>query len=230
MNSREKIQKLLALSTSDNENEATAALLKAKELMAEHKLTEHELKNLKETKVIRLETGIQFTLYSEIWIYYLSEVIANNYCCKEVRSNTHGQKKGQICFIGLEEDAEICKTVFIYAVDCVRSYCNEIRKKLKKAGFNGKEIRVVLHNYGTGFAAGLKKAYDAQKKKNEKDWGLILVTPKEVYEKYTASNVKHKTYNNEPFRIQRAFQKGQRDGEKFNPAGRVEAKWAALPG
>ena len=36
---REKIKKLLALSESSNEHEAKSALLKAKKLMAEHKLS-----------------------------------------------------------------------------------------------------------------------------------------------------------------------------------------------
>ena len=230
MNYKEKIQKLLALATSSNENEATAALLKAKELMAEHKLTEQDLNDLKGKKATMLRTGVTFTLYSEFWVYSLAKVIAENHCCKEVRSKPRGRKRGQICFIGLEEDAEICKTVFVYAVDCVRSYCDKIRKRLKKAGFGGKEIRIVLHNYGEGFAAGLKKAYDAQKAQNEKDWGLMLVTPKEVYERCATSNIQHERYSNEPFRIKRAFQKGHEDGEKFNMAERVEAKWATLTG
>ena len=37
---REKIQKLLSLAGSSNENEARAAMLKAKELMAKHKMSE----------------------------------------------------------------------------------------------------------------------------------------------------------------------------------------------
>lgn len=36
---KEKIKKLLALSESSNEHEAKAALLKARELMAEHKIS-----------------------------------------------------------------------------------------------------------------------------------------------------------------------------------------------
>ena len=40
MDYKEKIRKLLALAESENENEAKAALLKARELMAEHKLSE----------------------------------------------------------------------------------------------------------------------------------------------------------------------------------------------
>ena len=42
-NYKEKIKKLLALSESSNEHEAKAALLKAKQLMIEHKITESYL-------------------------------------------------------------------------------------------------------------------------------------------------------------------------------------------
>lgn len=38
MDYKDKIKKLLALAESPNENEAQAALLKARQLMAEHKI------------------------------------------------------------------------------------------------------------------------------------------------------------------------------------------------
>lgn len=44
-NIKDKIAKLLALAESPNENEAKAALLKARELMAEHKLRPEEMKD-----------------------------------------------------------------------------------------------------------------------------------------------------------------------------------------
>ena len=43
---REKIKKLLALSESSNEHEAKSALLKAKKLMAEHKIAEIDLEDI----------------------------------------------------------------------------------------------------------------------------------------------------------------------------------------
>lgn len=43
---REKIKKLLALSESSNEHEAKSALLKAKKLMAEHKIAEIDLEGM----------------------------------------------------------------------------------------------------------------------------------------------------------------------------------------
>ena len=48
---KEKIRKLLALAESPNEHEARAALLKARQLMAEHKLTEAELKDVEKQQV-----------------------------------------------------------------------------------------------------------------------------------------------------------------------------------
>ena len=47
----EKIKKLLALAESPNEHEAKAALLKAKELMAEHKLSELDVKDVGKKEV-----------------------------------------------------------------------------------------------------------------------------------------------------------------------------------
>lgn len=47
INIKDKIAKLLALAESPNENEAKAALLKARELMAEHKLRPEDVKKAK---------------------------------------------------------------------------------------------------------------------------------------------------------------------------------------
>lgn len=57
INIKDKIAKLLALAESPNENEAKAALLKARELMAEHKLRPEDVKKAKKEKVIRIRSG-----------------------------------------------------------------------------------------------------------------------------------------------------------------------------
>lgn len=60
-NIKDKIAKLLALAESPNENEAKAALLKARELMAEHKLRPEDVKKAKKEKVIRKVLDITCT-------------------------------------------------------------------------------------------------------------------------------------------------------------------------
>lgn len=65
MNIREKIEKLLRLSESPNENEAQAALLKARKLMMENKLSESDFKDTKQ-EPIEIVTGITYTKRSNI--------------------------------------------------------------------------------------------------------------------------------------------------------------------
>ena len=55
---KEKIRRLLALAESPNEHEAKSALLKARELMAKHKLTEAELVDVKKQTVEKVLTDI----------------------------------------------------------------------------------------------------------------------------------------------------------------------------
>lgn len=74
MDIEKKIRKLLALSESPNEFEAQAALLKARQLMAEYKLTEAELhEGNKKVKTIKtIKTSISCTKRTNFWIFTLS--------------------------------------------------------------------------------------------------------------------------------------------------------------
>jgi len=83
MDIEKKIRKLLALSESPNEFEAQAALLKARQLMAEYKLTEAKLHEGNK-KVKTIKTSISCTKQTNFWIFTLSTVIGENYCCQAV--------------------------------------------------------------------------------------------------------------------------------------------------
>ena len=75
-NIKEKIAKLLALAESPNENEAKAALLKARALMVQHKLRPEECTGKKEKVVTKVLADIKCTTMTDFWIYKLSDVIA----------------------------------------------------------------------------------------------------------------------------------------------------------
>ena len=101
---KDKIKKLLALAESNNEHEARAALLKAKELMAEYKIEEIDLADSKNRKVKRVYTDHYWTKRGEFWIGSLASVIAENYCCKSASAIPYkGAQKREIFFVGLEE-------------------------------------------------------------------------------------------------------------------------------
>lgn len=116
MDIEKKFRKLLALSESPNEFEAQAALLKARQLMAEYKLTEAELHEGNK-KIKTIKTSISCTKQTNFWIFTLSTVISENYCCQAVHEREKHSKTYFIGFVGLEEDVSICVNIFTYAVD-----------------------------------------------------------------------------------------------------------------
>lgn len=72
MDVKDKIAKLLALADSSNEHEARAALLKARELMAENKLRPDDIKRTKDMKVIRRVLDITCTKMTNPWAVELA--------------------------------------------------------------------------------------------------------------------------------------------------------------
>lgn len=172
---KEKIAKLLALADSPNENEARAALLKARELMAEHKLHPEDCQ--KKSEVVRRElTGITCTKVKNGWAVDLSAIIAANYCCKAYRNHQTGAKKVEIGFVGLEEDIDICIKMFKYAFECASSECERIVKYWRGDGRYGRRM---AESYGFGFCNGVRQAFKAQTAEKQ-EWGLVLVVPKAV--------------------------------------------------
>lgn len=76
-----KIQKLLALSKSSNENEAQNAMLKAQQLLIKHKLSlkDVELYSSENIKVDSFNTEQRFR--GQSWKSNLAQVIADNFSC-----------------------------------------------------------------------------------------------------------------------------------------------------
>ena len=224
-NYKEKIRKLLALAESPNEHEARAALLKARQLMAEHKLTEAELKDVEKQEVKDIRTDITCSKRRNPWIINLSAVIGENYCCKGYRKHGYGEQTQAIGFIGLEDDVELCATVFEYAVDCVISECKRIKKE--NACYYSGYVKRLCDSYGYGFVNGVSAAFQKQQEENEQGWGLVLVIPKEVEEAA-------KDWGKQKFRSRsqdnisgEAYTRGFHNGKEFNPKKRL-AEEAAI--
>ena len=177
---KDKIRKLLALAESPVEAEAKAALLKARQLMAEHKLTEAELKEVEKQAVKDVRTDITCSKRRDPWIINLSAVIGENYCCKGYRHHRYGEQTQYIGFIGLEDDVEICVAIFKYAVDCIRAGVKRIKKE--NEGYYSNYVKSLCDSYGYGFCYGISEAFSKQQEENKSEWGLVLVMPKEVKE------------------------------------------------
>lgn len=222
---REKIKKLLALAESPNEHEAKAALLKARQLMAEHKLTEAECIDVEKQEIKDVHTGITCSKRREPWIVNLSTVIGENYCCQAYRRQVKGKQTNEVCFIGFEEDVEICVSIFLYALDCIRAQNKQTKKE--NACHYSSYVKRLCDSYGYGFVIGIHEAFKQQEQENESGWGLVLSIPQEV--KDATSDFDRKDFKS---RAQERLEgdmyyKGLQEGKKFDPQKRIAEEGTA---
>lgn len=214
----EKIAKLLALAESPYEEEAKAALLQARRLMAEHKLMPEDIEPQENKKVIQECVGITCTKLSSPWTVYLSTLIAAHYCCRPYRSSVHGSKVSEIGFIGMEDDFKLCKLAFLYAYDCIASRCRQIRTQ---KGYPAKTLREMCNSYGWGFCRGLSAAFQKQEAEHQ-EWGLVMVVPQAVED--AVSKMKRSSYKiSSTSSMNRQYAAmGYADGQEFDMRRRLE--------
>lgn len=217
-NIRDKIAGLLALSESPNENEAKAALLKARELMAKYKLRPDECVKAENVKVIREHVGVTCTVMTNPWAVELSALIAEHYCCRAYRTKGHGKKRNIIGFVGLEDDFEVCKRIFLYAYDCVMS---ALKLEIERYPWDEPgDYRRRCNAYGWGFCAGLKEAYAAQEEEHQ-EWGLVMVVPKAVDDSM-ADMGKRSTFGKVEAGEDALMWRGHQAGLKFDPSTKLD--------
>lgn len=216
---KDKIRKLLALAQSPVEAEAKAALLRARELMAKHKLTEADLEEAKEQVVRNLKTDITCSKRRDPWIVGLSAVIGESYCCKGYRNHAKGCQTQIIGFIGLEDDVEICMAIFKYAVDCIRAGVKAVKEQ--NAGYYPWYIKQQCDSYGFGFVNGIETALKGQDVEKHDDWGLVLVVPKEVQDASQYLGKEEFRARTEDTIDPKAYAQGYAQGKEFDPARRL---------
>lgn len=219
---KDKIRKLLALAESPVEAEAKAALLKARQLMAEHKLTEADCKAAEKQAVRDVKTNITCSKRREPWIIGLSATIGENYCCKGYRTHGYGRQTQQIGFIGLEDDVEVCVAIFQYAVDCVRAGVKRLKAEYAEyAGCYAKFIKQECDSYAYGFVKGIQTAFERQEEEHRQEWGLVLVMPKEVKE--AAQHLGHEEFKARAAEniSASAYKQGYIEGKEFDPTRRL---------
>jgi hypothetical protein len=220
-NIADKIAKLLAMAQSPIEAEAKAALLKARQLMAEHKLRPEDIGPQKDTRLIQAHVGVTSTKLSTPWAVSLAGIIAKHYCCGTYRTKQKGRKIVEIGFIGLEDDFAACKLAFCYAHDSILSRCREIKKQYQ-ADYSASTVRYMCHSYGWGFCQGLSDAFEAQSQQHQ-EWGLVMVVPQAVEDVLASmEKVMYANPNKNQWDGQFAAM-GYADGKKFDTSRRLES-------
>ncbi len=171
----DKIEKLLALAGSDNENEAKSAMLKARELMAKYEIRRDQLQERQEEE--RAIVHYTSPSFHDDWCKMIASVIADNFRCSVITSYWRCSDDAyRLKFFGYDEDAEICINIFNYAVKVIRTRFATLRAIYADA--DRKFGRNEKMNYVEGFCNGLDKNFKNQNKK----FALALLVPPPVLE------------------------------------------------
>ena len=173
---KDKIQKLLSLSTSSNIEEAKTALLKAQELMLKYNYSIKDF--VKEEKnIIHENVDLYFTPYKNAYFTYFNLIAEQYNCFTYIRSFGNSSKR-YVILLGLEKDVYVCKQVIIYIKNVVDQWFREYKKC--NSTLSNQELNSDKSNYGIGFILGIEDILEAQKEYIIKEYGLVVIPPKEA--------------------------------------------------
>lgn len=209
-----KINKLLALSESDNVNEAKLALQRAQELQAKYNIVfdkamieednqvKEELCESPDTKSLN---SLFTTMAAHLEDHFRVKVMIRT------RYFGSGRSEKYLVIIGLPFDVEVFKSSFYFAYNSMRSLSNSFVKRLPKELGRSSKLRM-KNDYCFGFILGCVEAL----KENAQSKALMIVTPDVV--------VKHlRKYN---LKVERFHQRSSAGSRDSMDAGYLDGKSA----
>lgn len=208
-----KVKKCLALANDKNDDESQTAMLLAQKMLAKHSLSmkdiDFDLEQPRNKNVLEGD-GTRYTKL-QWWMKSLSSIIAKNFRCYNITRSWNGKSK--IVFIGLEDDVEICKSVYDFAMKSIK-YHSE--RYLRASGVVGDRtyVQSIKNDYISGYLNGLNDKFREQVEKN--NWGLVLVTDALVVQHINNMNLKKGRALNVNMKGDSvARQRGYTDGKNF---------------
>jgi hypothetical protein len=233
----EKIRKMLNKADpakNPSAEEAQSAMLLAQEFMARHGITMEDVQTEDEpVKKEVVDTNIDDYHVLPWWENDLANLIAKNFRCinyRNYRSTYRGGSSRRIyrhCFVGLKEDVEIAREVFLFAVAAAKSQLSAFCKDWLNSSLGWGYASVpasVKNDYMLGFIQGLRDKFQEQVNKN--NWGLILVKDQAVTEYYEDKSKGFKKGRTSQISsgsrdFDHAYTAGYKDGKRFEagPSG-----------
>ncbi|MGP1587301.1 MAG: DUF2786 domain-containing protein [Treponemataceae bacterium] len=194
---KHRIKKLLALSKSPNENEATSALRKANELIAGYNLSSEQFSEYTEAKVKGTKTFIR-------WRAVLANAVENLYATFHYNDGA-----GDIVFIGEELDVFMSTEMYKYLVKTIdRMAKQNIRKNAKYKYRQSYRAGIASRLYDRMFELGQQCSW-----RNPKELAAQKKQIAEFVEKQVSISVSATKFENVNTT---AFSRGNNDAEKIN--------------
>lgn len=217
---KHKIQALLDLAGNNpSEEEAQAAMLKAQQLMLRYRIEEGDLEDPEKQVVNEIDTDVTCTSIVDPWIAHLCKCIAQNYRCECFMRQRNRSKQKRMIIIGLGDEPEVARSVFMYARSVIYHEIDEMRKRARKDGIGTRDMRPITDSYAKGFINGLRDKFERQKDEHP-EWALVVCTPKPVMD--VVSPMRNQNMDSKFQFSQRAYSTGYEDGSNFTPESTLQ--------
>lgn len=215
-NAKQKIQKLLSLASNNpSEEEAQAAMLRAKELMLKYRIEEGDLDDPDKQVVNEVDTDVTCTSVVDPWIAQLAKCIAQNYRCESIMRQHRRSRQKRMIIIGIGDDPEVARSIFMYARSVIYHEIDAMRARAKRDnGLSVRDMRPITDSYARGFIIGLRDKFESQKN-DHPEWALVAVTPQPVIDQI--SNLATTNMDSKFQFSAEAFRVGYKDGSEFSP-------------
>lgn len=186
-----KIRGLLAKAEDNkNEEEAQTSFILAQRLMIKHDIAMEDVSegnNSPSREVADDNVTVHKTLYW--WERQLGSIISENFRVKmyyNSKPNKSGRKVMSIRFLGLKDDIKLAREMYILAYDVLQFYAKRyVDKYFEDVYYRDRsESNEVKKSYMLGFLNGLREKFVEQQRELENEFGLMVLTPKEVEDKY----------------------------------------------
>ena len=174
----EKIRKLLALASSDNQHEASAAILKAQELMLKHHIGNEGFTDSRKELVIE-KTSVKHT---GVEASKIAVIIADNFRTKVFF------RCMQLYMIGYKEDVTAANDCIEFALKKMTDGWRDYHMQHCISYLHSqKSLTDARRSWKSGFAAGLAEAF--RQRKTDRSYELMVCTPPEVQKAYDSLNL-----------------------------------------
>ena len=187
-----KIRGLLALSNNQKDDEESqTAFIMAQKLMMKYDISMSQIESsANDQKAVKQG---QVTVHKKLywWERELAQIIADNfrvkffYNCKKFRKQK--QAKQSIVFLGYESDVALAKEMYILAYDVLTFYTKRFIDEYYQATNHlrtHQETINLKNSYQSGFLEGLSNKFEQQVEEMKQEYGLMVLTPKEVQDQY----------------------------------------------
>lgn len=220
-----KVKGLLAIAHDNkNDEESQTAFLMAQKLLIKHKISMSDVEDINASERT-IQSG-QATTHKKLfwWERELANIIEKNFPVKWYYNSRvldgESRKKRAIVFMGYEDDVALAKEMYILAYDVILFYTKEfVNQEQNKYGYWTREDTLSYKNsYMKGFLDGLKKKFEEQRLSMSQEYGLMVITPVEVKDKYDEmfKDSKGISFKIPPTQEVFAYKKGYEEGENVD--------------